>query len=68
MNIYLPLNNFPNYNNEYFTEDYMNRVFFVEFDLSNVNVSKENLKNLCEINNSYVDKEIYLSLNVFYVF
>lgn len=46
----------------------MNRVFFVEFDLSNANISKENLKNLCEINNSYVEKEIYLSLNVFYFF
>jgi len=60
----LPLPNLPNYNNEYFTEDYLNRVFFIEFDLENTNIARENLRNLVEINNYFADKEIYLNLNV----
>lgn len=60
----LPMSNLPNYNNEYFTEDYMNRVFYVEFDLENTNIARENLRNLIEINNHFADKEIYLNLNV----
>ena len=62
--INLPLSNLPNYNNEYFTDDYMNRIFFNEFDLENSNISKENLKNLIEINNSFAEKEIFFILNV----
>lgn len=62
--INLPLSNPPNYNNEYFTDDYMNRIFFNEFDLENSNIAKENLKNLIEINNQFAEKEIFFVLNV----
>lgn len=42
----------------------MNRVFFVEFDLENTKIPKENLRNLVEINNFFADNEITLNLNV----
>jgi len=63
--INFPLTNSLNYNNEYFTEDFMNRVFFIEFDLENTNIQRENLRNLVEINNYFADREIFFNLNVF---
>jgi hypothetical protein len=39
-------------------------VVFVEFDLNNNYTSKEHLKFFKDINNEYVDKEIYFVLNV----
>jgi uncharacterized protein (DUF934 family) len=64
-NINFPLTNLQNhYCNEYFTEDYMNRVFFVEFDLENTKIPKESLRNLVEINNFFAENEISLNLNV----
>jgi len=53
-----------NFHNEYFTDDYMNRVFFAEFDLENTKIPKENLRNLVEINNFFADNEISLNINV----
>lgn len=42
----------------------LNNIFFLEFDLKNSNISKEKLKHFIEINNDFVDKEMFFVLNV----
>ena len=43
-------------------------VFFLEFDLSTSNAKKDHLKNVREINNDFVEKEIHFVLNVFLIY
>jgi len=46
----------------------LNIIFFLEFDLTNTSVNKEQLKYLREINQEYVDKEVFFTLNVRYFY
>ena len=59
------MNNTQSYiNNDYFTDDFLNRVFYIEFDIINNNIPKDQLKNLSDVNYSLVDKEIHFEINV----
>ena len=45
-------------------EENLNNIIFMEFDLRNSNISKEKLKHFIEINNEFVEKEMFFVLNV----
>ena len=45
-------------------EENLNNIIFMEFDLRNSNISKEKLKQFIEINNEFVEKEMFFVLNV----
>lgn len=48
-------------------EDNLNNIVFLEVAIANLSNSKEYLKYFNQVNNSFVDKEINFSLNVFLV-